>query len=57
MNMVNFLDGMDGLAAGVCAISGVTFAVLALSSRKADAAILSAVIAGRLRRLPPAQLL
>ena len=25
MNMVNFLDGLDGLAAGVCAISGVTF--------------------------------
>jgi UDP-GlcNAc:undecaprenyl-phosphate GlcNAc-1-phosphate transferase len=46
MNMVNFLDGMDGLAAGVCAISGVTFSVLALSLGKADAAILSAVVAG-----------
>ena len=46
MNMVNFLDGMDGLAAGVCAISGVTFAVLALSLGRADAAILSAIVAG-----------
>jgi UDP-GlcNAc:undecaprenyl-phosphate GlcNAc-1-phosphate transferase len=46
MNMVNFLDGMDGLAAGVCAISGVTYAILALSLGKADPAILSAVVAG-----------
>ena len=30
MNMVNFLDGLDGLAAGVCAIAGVTYCVLAL---------------------------
>src|SRR6476659_7012639 len=46
MNMVNFLDGMDGLAAGVCAISGLTFATLALSLGKIDAALLSAVVAG-----------
>ncbi|WP_411278293.1 glycosyltransferase family 4 protein [Gaiella sp.] len=46
MNMVNFLDGMDGLASGVCAISGITFAVLALSLGKVDAAILSAIVAG-----------
>ncbi len=46
MNMVNFLDGMDGLAAGVCAIAGLTFAILALSLGKTDAAILSAVVAG-----------
>jgi UDP-GlcNAc:undecaprenyl-phosphate GlcNAc-1-phosphate transferase len=46
MNMVNFLDGMDGLAAGVCAIAGTTFAVLALSLGKVDAAVLSAVVAG-----------
>jgi UDP-GlcNAc:undecaprenyl-phosphate GlcNAc-1-phosphate transferase len=46
MNMVNFLDGMDGLAAGVCAISGLTFAVLALSLGRVDPAILSAVVAG-----------
>jgi UDP-GlcNAc:undecaprenyl-phosphate GlcNAc-1-phosphate transferase len=46
MNMVNFLDGMDGLAAGVCAIAGATYAILALSLGKADPAILSAVVAG-----------
>ena len=46
MNMVNFLDGMDGLASGVCAISGTTFAVISLSLGKPDAAILSAVVAG-----------
>src|SRR5207302_8954400 len=31
MNMVNFLDGLDGLAAGVCAISAGTFSLIALS--------------------------
>jgi UDP-GlcNAc:undecaprenyl-phosphate GlcNAc-1-phosphate transferase len=46
MNMVNFLDGMDGLAAGVCAIAGLTFAILALSLGKSDPAILSAIVAG-----------
>ena len=46
MNMVNFLDGLDGLAAGVCAIAGFTFAVIALSLGSSDAAILSAIVAG-----------
>jgi UDP-GlcNAc:undecaprenyl-phosphate GlcNAc-1-phosphate transferase len=46
MNMVNFLDGLDGLAAGVCGIAGSSFAVLALSLGKVDAAILSAIVAG-----------
>ena len=46
MNMVNFLDGLDGLAAGVCAIAGTTFAILALSLGKIDPAILSAIVAG-----------
>jgi len=46
MNMVNFLDGLDGLAAGVCAIAGATFAILALSLGKADPAIISAIVAG-----------
>jgi UDP-GlcNAc:undecaprenyl-phosphate GlcNAc-1-phosphate transferase len=46
MNMVNFLDGLDGLAAGVCAIAGVTFSILALSLGKTDPAILSAIVAG-----------
>ena len=46
MNMVNFLDGMDGLAAGICAIAGSTFAVIALSLGSPEAAILSAIVAG-----------
>src|SRR5579871_1839227 len=46
MNMVNFLDGMDGLAAGVSGIAGLTFAIIALSLGKPDAAILSAIVFG-----------
>jgi UDP-GlcNAc:undecaprenyl-phosphate GlcNAc-1-phosphate transferase len=46
MNMVNFLDGMDGLAAGICAIAGSTFAIIGLSLGVADAALLSAIVAG-----------
>jgi UDP-GlcNAc:undecaprenyl-phosphate/decaprenyl-phosphate GlcNAc-1-phosphate transferase len=46
MNMVNFLDGMDGLAAGICGIAGSTFAVIALSLGKPEAAILAAIVAG-----------
>jgi UDP-GlcNAc:undecaprenyl-phosphate/decaprenyl-phosphate GlcNAc-1-phosphate transferase len=44
--MVNFLDGLDGLAAGVAAIAGLTFAVIALSLAKPNAAILSAIVFG-----------
>ena len=29
MNVVNFSDGVDGLAAGVCAISAIAFAIIA----------------------------
>jgi UDP-GlcNAc:undecaprenyl-phosphate/decaprenyl-phosphate GlcNAc-1-phosphate transferase len=46
MNMINFLDGLDGLAAGVCAIAGLTFAILSLSLGAADPAIASAAVAG-----------
>ena len=46
MNMVNFLDGLDGLASGVCAIAGGTFAVIALSLGKPTAAVISAVVFG-----------
>jgi UDP-GlcNAc:undecaprenyl-phosphate/decaprenyl-phosphate GlcNAc-1-phosphate transferase len=46
MNMVNFLDGLDGLAAGVCGIAGATFAVIALSLGKPDAAIMAAIVFG-----------
>src|SRR4051794_21504417 len=46
MNMVNFLDGLDGLAAGVCAISGFTFAVIELSLGRVGAATLAAIVCG-----------
>jgi UDP-GlcNAc:undecaprenyl-phosphate GlcNAc-1-phosphate transferase len=46
MNMVNFLDGLDGLAAGVCAISGFTFCVIALSLERPQPALLAAVVFG-----------
>jgi UDP-GlcNAc:undecaprenyl-phosphate/decaprenyl-phosphate GlcNAc-1-phosphate transferase len=46
MNMVNFLDGLDGLAAGVCAISGFTFCLIALSLGRPNPAILAAVVLG-----------
>ena len=46
MNVVNFTDGVDGLAAGVCAISGVTFAIVALSLDRVDAGTLAALTAG-----------
>jgi UDP-GlcNAc:undecaprenyl-phosphate GlcNAc-1-phosphate transferase len=45
-NVVNLADGMDGLAAGVCAISALTLAVLALSLGRISAAVLAAAIAG-----------
>lgn len=46
MNMVNFLDGLDGLAAGVCAIAGFTFCLIALSLGKPTAAVVSAIVLG-----------
>jgi UDP-GlcNAc:undecaprenyl-phosphate GlcNAc-1-phosphate transferase len=46
MNMVNFLDGMDGLAAGVCAIAAASFCVIDLSLGRPDAAVLTAIVFG-----------
>ena len=46
MNVVNFTDGVDGLAAGVCTIAAATFAVIALSLDRLDAAVLAAAVAG-----------
>ena len=57
MNMVNFLDGLDGLAAGVCAISGGTFCLIALSLGRPDTGDPRRDRARRLRRLPAPQLL
>jgi UDP-GlcNAc:undecaprenyl-phosphate GlcNAc-1-phosphate transferase len=48
MNVVNFSDGIDGLAAGVCAIDGVAFAIIAfdLQGPMSAAAVLAALTAG-----------
>jgi UDP-GlcNAc:undecaprenyl-phosphate GlcNAc-1-phosphate transferase len=46
MNVVNFSDGIDGLAAGVCAIAAAAFVVIAFDLDRANAAVLSAIIAG-----------
>jgi UDP-GlcNAc:undecaprenyl-phosphate GlcNAc-1-phosphate transferase len=46
MNVVNFTDGVDGLAAGVCTIAAATFAGIALSLDRVDAGILAALVAG-----------
>ncbi|HZO76558.1 MAG TPA: MraY family glycosyltransferase [Solirubrobacteraceae bacterium] len=48
MNVVNFSDGVDGLAAGLCAIDGVAFAVIIfdLPNVQHSYATLAAVTAG-----------
>lgn len=46
MNVVNFSDGVDGLAAGVCAIAAAAFVVIAFDLERANAAVLAAIIAG-----------
>ena len=46
VNIVNFIDGLDGLAAGFCGIASLTFAVLSVSLGRADAAAISAIVAG-----------
>lgn len=46
MNVVNFSDGVDGLAAGVCAISAVAFAVIAFDLGRTGAGVLAAIVAG-----------
>ncbi len=46
MNVVNFSDGVDGLAAGLCAIDGIAFSIIAFDLHVAGAAILAALTAG-----------
>src|SRR3954451_7166157 len=46
MNAVNFSDGVDGLAAGVCSIAGASFALIAFDSGYTKAGVLSAITAG-----------
>jgi UDP-GlcNAc:undecaprenyl-phosphate/decaprenyl-phosphate GlcNAc-1-phosphate transferase len=46
MNIVNFSDGVDGLAAGLCTIDGVAFSVIAFDLGSNNAAVLAAITAG-----------
>jgi UDP-GlcNAc:undecaprenyl-phosphate GlcNAc-1-phosphate transferase len=46
MNIINFIDGVDGLAAGVCTIAALTFAAIALSLDRTTAGILAMITAG-----------
>jgi UDP-GlcNAc:undecaprenyl-phosphate GlcNAc-1-phosphate transferase len=46
VNVVNFSDGLDGLAAGVCAITAVAFSIIAFDLHRGNSAVLAAVIAG-----------
>jgi UDP-GlcNAc:undecaprenyl-phosphate/decaprenyl-phosphate GlcNAc-1-phosphate transferase len=46
MNMVNFIDGVDGLAAGVCTIAALALGVIALSLDRTDAGLLAVITAG-----------
>jgi UDP-GlcNAc:undecaprenyl-phosphate GlcNAc-1-phosphate transferase len=46
MNVVNLSDGIDGLAAGVCAIAAVAFTIIAFDLGRDHAAVLAAVTAG-----------
>jgi len=46
MNVVNFSDGVDGLAAGVCVIAALAFAIIAFDLERAHAGILAAATAG-----------
>ena len=46
MNVVNLSDGADGLAAGVCAISAITFSIIAFDLDRNHAAVFAAITAG-----------
>jgi UDP-GlcNAc:undecaprenyl-phosphate GlcNAc-1-phosphate transferase len=46
INVVNLSDGIDGLAAGVCAISAVALSIIAFDLNKGSAAVLAAITAG-----------
>jgi UDP-GlcNAc:undecaprenyl-phosphate GlcNAc-1-phosphate transferase len=46
MNVVNFSDGVDGLAAGICTIDGIAFAIIAFDLGIKGAPVLAALTAG-----------
>jgi UDP-GlcNAc:undecaprenyl-phosphate/decaprenyl-phosphate GlcNAc-1-phosphate transferase len=60
MNVVNFSDGVDGLAAGVCAIIAAAMAVIAFDLGRQQPGVLAALTAGAalgflLYNFPPAK--
>lgn len=46
MNMVNFIDGVDGLAAGLVMMSSLTLVVAALIKQQYGSAVMGAILAG-----------
>jgi UDP-GlcNAc:undecaprenyl-phosphate GlcNAc-1-phosphate transferase len=46
MNVVNFSDGVDGLAAGLCTIDGIAFSIIAFDLHVGGAGVLAALTAG-----------
>ena len=45
-NIINLIDGLDGLAAGICAISASTIFIFALIIHRYDAAVFSIALVG-----------
>ncbi len=46
INAINWLDGLDGLAAGVCALAAATFTIMALTGGMQPVAVLAAAVVG-----------
>jgi UDP-GlcNAc:undecaprenyl-phosphate GlcNAc-1-phosphate transferase len=45
-NLINLIDGMDSLAAGIVSIAAFSFALLAVSFQRPEAAVLAACVCG-----------
>ncbi len=45
-NALNLIDGLDGLAAGVALISSITIFIIAIINKRADAAVMTAILSG-----------
>jgi UDP-GlcNAc:undecaprenyl-phosphate GlcNAc-1-phosphate transferase len=46
INMMNFIDGVDGLASGIAAISSFTLFAVALMKGQSQSAVIAAIVAG-----------
>jgi UDP-N-acetylmuramyl pentapeptide phosphotransferase/UDP-N-acetylglucosamine-1-phosphate transferase len=44
--VINFVDGMDGLASSICSISSITLFVVALAKNQVSSAMLSIILTG-----------